>query len=115
MPRDFRQSFEDILEAANKLRHYYSLLKGAEHNIDQDMAYDAIIRNLEIIGEAVKNVPESVWEKYPAVDWKGFAGLRDVLIHRYFGLTERIIWNIVEHELPILEGQINQILNDLKP
>jgi uncharacterized protein with HEPN domain len=85
MPRDFRQSLEDILEAAHNAREYCSQFKKSETELTQRMAYDAIIRNLEVIGEAVKNLPESMWEKYPIVDWKGYAGLRDVLIHQYFG------------------------------
>ncbi len=77
------------------------------------MAFDAIRWNLEVIGETIKNLPEYIWEKYPTVDWKGYPGLRDVLIHQYCGVTDRIIWDIVENEHPVLERQNKAILNDI--
>ena len=61
---------------------------------------DAVIRNCEVIGEAVKHIPEDFRATHPEVDWQGLAGLRDVLIHQYFGVDYVTLWNIVAKECP---------------
>ncbi len=71
-----------------------------------------MVRNLEVIGEAIKNVPEDVRVRYPDVEWKRIAGLRDILIHEYFGIDTVIIWDIILNKLPFLETQVKQILNE---
>jgi len=75
------------------------------------MIQDAVIRNLEIIGEAVKNISPAIRVKYPDVPWKQIAGLRDVLIHHYFGVDLETVWLVVEKRLPILAERIEFILS----
>jgi uncharacterized protein with HEPN domain len=70
----------------------------------------AVVRQLEIIGEAVKNVPESFRKKYPEIPWSDIARTRDKIIHHYFGLDLKIIWDIVKEDLPILKNKIRRIL-----
>jgi len=70
----------------------------------------AFARSLEIIGEAVKMIPEDFRSQHPKVDWKSFAGLRDKLIHHYFGVDYAIVWDVVKNELPDLKQKILQIL-----
>lgn len=77
------------------------------------MRFDAVVRNLEIIGEAVKRVPDSIQENYPSVTWWKIAGLRDRLIHAYFNIEIAIIWDVVQSELPILKNEIQRIINEL--
>jgi uncharacterized protein with HEPN domain len=74
---------------------------------------DAVIRNLEIIGEATKKVTPDLKNQFPIVKWREMAGLRDVLIHNYFGVDNEIVWNVVENELPRLKEQIKNTLDTI--
>lgn len=71
---------------------------------------DAVTRRIEIIGEAVKNLPEIFKKKYPEVAWKDIAGTRDVLIHAYFSVDIDTVWTIVKKDIPVLKKQIKDIL-----
>ena len=111
MPRDYKIYLEDILEAIDRIRRYIAGLSLKTFSSDQK-TLDAVVRNLEVIGEAVKKVPDEVRLKYPLVDWKKIAGLRDILIHEYFGIDAEIIWDILQSKLPPLEEQILNILSE---
>jgi len=108
MPRDFRAYLEDVLDAAAKIREYTAGLTLATFRKDP-RTVDAVVRNLEIIGEAIKNVPEELRSQHPEVTWRRIAGLRDLLIHQYFGIDHEIIWDLVRHRLPVFEGQVRTI------
>lgn len=75
-----------------------------------DMTIDAVVRNLEVIGEAAKWIPEQVRSSYPDVHWRKMAGLRDVLPHGYFGLDLRLIWDIVQRDVPAARAKVAAIL-----
>jgi uncharacterized protein with HEPN domain len=72
---------------------------------------DAVVRNLEILGEAAKNISAELQTKHTAIPWKGIAGTRDRLIHNYFGVNLDIVWEIITIDLPVLTKQIEDILN----
>lgn len=110
MPRDCKVYLEDMLEAIQKTRRYTNSLTFEDFSLDEK-TIDAVVRNLEILGEAVKQIPDSLRLEYPQVDWSRIAGLRDILIHQYFGIDLTIVWDIIENKLPTLELQINQILS----
>ena len=74
------------------------------------MVKDAIIRELEIIGEAAKNVSQDFREKYKEIPWKDMAGMRDKLIHEYFGVDINIVWKVITKELPALKEKIEEVL-----
>lgn len=74
------------------------------------MRIDAVIRNFEVIGEAVKNVRDDLKNRFPSTDWKAVAGFRDTLIHGYFGVDLEILWDIIEHEIPVLQEEIAIII-----
>ncbi len=75
---------------------------------------DAVLRRLEIIGEAVKHLPDGIRENHPEVPWRRIAGMRDIIIHEYFGITLEMIWVVVTEDLPKLKAPIQQILADLQ-
>lgn len=112
MKRDVKVFLEDILESIEKIEEYTA-------NIDEDDFYensiiqDAVLRRLEIIGEAVKNILDDFREKYPDIPWKQIAGMRDVLIHAYFGVSLRRVWKVVEEDIQDLKFRILKILEEL--
>jgi uncharacterized protein with HEPN domain len=70
---------------------------------------DAILRNLQVIGEASKNLPESLIADHPEVDWSGLAGVRDIVTHRYFRVDWHLLWTSIHDELPVLKKQIQSL------
>ncbi len=111
MPRDFRVYLEDILEATRKITAYTGSLAKAAF-LEDEKTIDAVVRNLEVIGEAVKHLPEDLRAQHSAVEWKKIAGLRDILIHEYFGLDAEIVWDIVQNKVPALDREIRTMLNE---
>lgn len=109
MPRDFKVYLEDILEAVRKIRSYTDGLS-YETFCESSLVVDAVTRNLEIIGEAAKQVPDSIRAQAPEIPWKRIAGLRDILIHDYFGIDFEIIWDVVTEKLAALERAVSRLL-----
>lgn len=109
MSRDYKVYLEDVREAISKIRTYTVGLS-LKTLSDDSKTLDAVVRNLEVIGEAIKKVPDEVRSNHPGIDWKRIAGLRDILIHEYFGVDVEIIWDIVQNKLPVLEKHVKQIL-----
>ena len=109
MSRDHKVYLEDILEAIRKIRRFTSGMS-SETLAKDDKTLDAVIRNLEVIGEAVKRLPEQVRNRQPDIEWKKIAGLRDILIHEYFGINVKVVWDVVQHKLSGLETAAKQLL-----
>ncbi|MBI5344677.1 MAG: DUF86 domain-containing protein [Deltaproteobacteria bacterium] len=109
MPRDYKVYLDDILEAAARIRDY-TLGLNLEGLKNDSKTLDAVVRNLEVIGEAAKKIPEDVRRRYPDTERKKISGIRDILIHEYFGIDINIIWDIAQNKLPSLEEQVRNIL-----
>lgn len=112
MSRDVRLFLEDIVESARLAIEYVGSMSKAEF-LSLRPIQDAVVRRLEIIGEAVKNVPEDVRLRYPAIPWAQVAGLRDVLTHGYFRVDLNLVWTVVQRDLPELEKRVSAILAEL--
>ena len=113
MLRDYRAYLEDILEAASAAREFVAGMTKEDLTKDR-RTRDAVIRNLEVIGEAAKKLPAQTKRSHPGVEWKKIAGLRDILIHDYFGIDMDIVWDVVQNKLPPLADQIRHILEESK-
>jgi uncharacterized protein with HEPN domain len=79
---------------------------------DQKTLY-AVVRAIEVIGEAVKNIPDEIYEQYPEVPWSSVAKMRDRLAHQYFGINDKVVWDTVKNDLPDLKPLIENILKNL--
>lgn len=113
MSREFLDFVEDILDAMDKAE---ILLEGVDYSqfeVDFRINY-AVVRALEIIGEAAKRLPEDLRQKYPDIPWKGMAGMRDRIIHGYDNVDLEIVWDVVVRDIPQIKPKIETILKDLE-
>jgi uncharacterized protein with HEPN domain len=106
--RDPQVLIEDILTALAKIQRYVSGLTRDQFLADEK-TIDAVVRNLEIIGEATRQLPAAYRDERPHVPWHQIAGLRNRIVHDYFGLDLELIWEIVEVELPRLHVLIREL------
>jgi uncharacterized protein with HEPN domain len=102
-----------MLEAIFNVTEFVGAMTRQQFEADKKTIH-AVVRNLEVVGEAVKGVPVAVREQYPQVAWQRIAGLRNILIHHYFEIENDIVWDIVQNKLPELRVQIEGILRDAR-
>lgn len=108
MSRDYRIYLSDIQTACRKILSYVQGLDRRAFFAD-GKTVDAVVRNLEIIGEAVKQVPQDIRKTAPGIPWRRIAGLRDILIHHYFGVDEAVLWDIVSTQMAPLLDQVTEM------
>ena len=106
--RDHKLYLDDIYEAIVKIEIYTTGLTFAKFQ-GNGLVIDGVVRNLEIIGEAAKKIPAVFRNKYPEIEWKKIAGLRDILAHEYFGVDLEVLWDIIKTKLPVLKQQVDRI------
>ena len=112
MKREFGDYILDIINAMNKGMDFIDSMKREEFIRDEKTVF-AVIRAIEIIGEAVKYIPEDVKKEYPKIPWKEIAGMRDKLIHAYFGVNLVRVWKTVKEEIPALKPLFEKMRIDL--
>jgi uncharacterized protein with HEPN domain len=108
-PRGWRLRLTDILEAIDKMEHYTDGMD-AESFAADPKTVDAVIRNLTIMGEAARMIPVELEAKYPEVPWEKMRGIRNVVVHEYFGVDMEIIWQTVRENLPPLVPILEAVL-----
>lgn len=113
MKRSVYLYISDIFGAIEKIERYTNSKSYTAFSKDE-MLIDAVIRNLEIMGEAVKNIPESFRKDHQEIQWKDIAGIRDIIIHGYFRVDLELIWRTVKESLPHLKKQLLHIKKDMK-
>ena len=111
MKKDYIIFLKHILDSINKIEEFTKRISKADF-ISSIKTQDAVIRRLEIIGEATKNLPTNFKEKYTTVPWNEITRMRDKLIHGYFGVDLNITWGVVKSDLPNLKGKIKIILKE---
>ena len=100
--------------AVNEIHEFVKGLSYAEFTKDRK-TINAVIRSLEVIGEATKNIPKTLRDKYPDIPWQKMAGMRDKLIHEYFGVDLEIIWQAINHDLPLIQPSLLRISKEFIP
>ena len=113
MKRNIKVYIQDIVESIAKIEEYTGGI--AEKDFyEKTQIQDAVIRRLEIMGEAVKNIPEEIRNKYSDKPWKQIAGMRDVLIHEYFGVNAKMTWKVAREDIFELKKKILKVKEDLE-
>jgi len=111
--REYKIYLRDIINAMTSIESFVGKMDFDQFK-DDDKTTSAVIRKLEIIGEAAKNIPKNITEKYSSVPWKEMAGMRDKLIHFYFGVNLKLVWQTIKHRIPQLKLSIKQILEEIE-
>ncbi len=111
MKRNYKIYLEDILSSIKSIEDFTSTLTFESFSQD-DKTSSAVVRKFEIIGEAVKQIPNDIKDQYPHIPWREMAGMRDRLIHFYMGVDLQIIWETIKKRLPGVKNQIEEILKN---
>jgi len=109
--REYGDYIEDILDSINAIGEFVEGMDFEEFAKDRKTIF-AVIRGIEVIGEATKNIPKSIKNRYPEIPWKDMAGMRDKVIHEYFGVNLEVVWETAVRHLPEIKPQIQEILKD---
>jgi uncharacterized protein with HEPN domain len=114
MSRDWRSYLGDMLVACERVSRYVGG-RSREAFLADELVYDAVVRNLEILGEAAKHIPDDVKVRMPDVAWREISGMRDWLAHAYFKINSDVLWNAVDREVPLLLGSLQAFKDEDQP
>lgn len=112
MKKDVKIFLEHILESISLIEEYVKD-KDKSDFLESPQLQDSVIRRVEIIGETIKNIPDEVKETHSIIPWKKIVGMRDILIHQYFGVDLNLTWKVIEKDIPELKKQIVFIKDQL--
>ncbi|MGB9749774.1 MAG: DUF86 domain-containing protein [Caldisericia bacterium] len=110
--RDNKILINDIKEEIDRIENFTKSIKSFEEFKQNELVYYAILKCLENIGEAVKNIQDDFKNRYNYIDWKKIAGLRDIISHEYFGVEIKIIWDLIKYKIPEFKKEILKILEN---
>ncbi|MBU2579107.1 DUF86 domain-containing protein [Patescibacteria group bacterium] len=113
MKREIGDYIQDIVDAMNKSAGFIENMSYDDF-IEDEKTIFAMIRALEVVGEAVKNIPKKFREKYPEIPWRDMAGMRDKLIHEYFGVNSVLLWKTAKEKMPLLKPLFEKMLEDFQ-
>ncbi|MGB9717670.1 MAG: DUF86 domain-containing protein [Thermoproteota archaeon] len=111
--RYYQDYLKDILDSINDIESFIGSMSFDEFKKDKK-TINAVVRSIEVIGEATKNIPKIIKNRHKEVPWKKMAGMRDKLIHEYFGIDIEILWKTATEDIPPLKKPIQNILESLK-
>ena len=109
--RELGDYIQDILEALGEVEDFTTGMQ-FEDFVEDKKTVNAVVRSLEVIGEATKKIPDNLRKKHSEIPWKRMAGMRDKLIHEYFGIDLEIVWEVVNNELPPIKPLIQKVLEE---
>ena len=112
MPREFITYLEDIEKAIGFIKEFSEGLSSEDFRKDLKSQH-AILRNLQIIGEATKNIPDHIRNRKPDIEWRKIAGFRDFLVHAYFEVDLEIVWEVIQEKIPDLDKAVSDLLQEL--
>lgn len=110
-PRNWRVRIHDIINAVKAIESYIEGMEYENFAFDQK-TIDAVIRNLTIIGEAANNVPEEIIREHPSIPWQEMKGIRNIVVHEYFGVSASIVWDTVRIDIPPIIPLLEKILEN---
>jgi uncharacterized protein with HEPN domain len=110
-PRNWKARIEDILEAIEKIDRYTTGMDYETFKAD-DKTVDAVVRNITIIGEASRNIPTDVKNRFVDIPWDEMRGIRNVIVHEYFGVSHSILWQTIKNNFPPLVSKLKKILDE---
>jgi uncharacterized protein with HEPN domain len=111
--REYGDYIQDILDSIDAIEEFVRESQFKNFSKDKKTIY-AVVRGIEIIGEATKHIPASIRNKYPEIPWKDMSGMRDKVIHEYFGVDLKVVWNAAKQELPPIKPLIKKVLEELE-
>lgn len=111
--RDIQLYLDDILDSGNAIMEYVKGMSSDDFYNDRK-TYSAVVREFEIIGEAVGNLPDGIKQRRAEVEWQDIKDFRNLLIHEYFGVDLEIVWKVIHDDLPVLMNAVNEIRESMK-
>jgi len=110
--REYVDYLEDMMDALEKAQRFSEGMDSVQFNADEKTVF-AVVRALEILGEAAKKIPRAVRHRHPNVPWREIAGMRDKLVHEYFGVNLDVVWKTVQEDLPQIKGSLEAVLREI--